>query len=46
MRYGIGVSTLQWRSVGLQPGKIEEQASSAPATQEASQDLGKSISTP
>ena len=34
------------RAVGLQPGKTEDQASPAPATQEASQDLGKSISTP
>ncbi len=34
------------RAVGLQPGKIEGQASPAPVTQEASQDLGKSISTP
>jgi hypothetical protein len=34
------------KAVGLQPGKIEGQASPAPATQEESQDLGKSISTP
>jgi hypothetical protein len=34
------------KAVGLQPGKIEDQASPALPTQEASQDLGKSISTP
>ena len=34
------------KAVGLQPGKIEDQASPAPAAPEASQDLGKSISTP
>ena len=34
------------RAVGLQPGKTDDQASPAPATQEGSQDLGKSISTP
>ncbi len=34
------------KAVGLQPGKSEDQASPAPATPGASQDLGKSISTP
>jgi hypothetical protein len=34
------------RAAGLRPGKIEDQASPAHATQEASQDAGKSISTP
>ena len=34
------------KAVGLQPGKIEDQASPAPVTQGVSQDLGKSISTP
>jgi hypothetical protein len=34
------------KAVGLQPGKIEDPASAAPQTGEASQDLGKSISTP
>ena len=34
------------RAVGLQPGKIEDHGSPAVATPEASQNLGKSISTP
>ena len=34
------------KAVGLQPGTIESQPSPAPATPEASEDLGKSISTP
>jgi hypothetical protein len=34
------------RAAGLRPGRIENQSSPAPATPEASQQLGKSISTP
>ncbi len=34
------------KAVGLQPGRIGDQASPTPATQEAPQDLGKSTSTP
>jgi hypothetical protein len=34
------------RAAGLRPGRIEDQAQPAPATREASQDAGKSISTP
>ena len=34
------------RAAGLRPGRIEDQAQPAPATQEASQNAGKSISTP
>ncbi|MGC2787737.1 MAG: hypothetical protein WA397_28675 [Roseiarcus sp.] len=34
------------RAAGLRPGRIEDQASPAYATPEASQNVGKSISTP
>jgi hypothetical protein len=34
------------RAAGLRPGKVEDQASPAHATPEASQNVGKSISTP
>jgi hypothetical protein len=34
------------RAAGLRPGRIEDQASPAYATQEASHNMGKSISTP
>ena len=34
------------RAAGLRPGRVEDQASPAHATQEASQSPGKSISTP
>jgi hypothetical protein len=34
------------RATGLRPGRIERQPSPAPATPEASQEVGKSISTP
>jgi hypothetical protein len=34
------------RAAGLRPGRIEDQASPADATQEASQNAGKSTSTP
>jgi hypothetical protein len=34
------------RAAGLRPGRIENQSSPAPATPEASQQAGKSISTP
>jgi hypothetical protein len=34
------------RAAGLRPGTVEDHAPPAPATQEASQNAGKSISTP
>ena len=34
------------RAAGLRPGRLEDQAQPKPATPEASQDLGKLISTP